>query len=426
MALQDYEKSMSYCIRCSSCKWIPYNKIQSKRFSGNCPAISKYNFHSYAGGGRVAMAYALHLGRSEISDETLDTIYRCQMCGSCQVACHIVGEICEPLEIGRELRIQCVEDGNLLPEHMFMVDSMRKDDNPLGEPKAERGDWAEGLGLKNINTEQADVLFHAGCRFSYDQDLRGVVRGAATLLKQAGVDVGIGGQEEACCGGRAFDIGYRGQMETYADDIISRLRASGASKMVTPCADCYSTFKQFYTMIRKEIDIEILHTTEYFDRLMKEGRLEPKGNGSLRVTYHDPCHLGRLGDTYVPWDGEWKKAFGQINVPDPPRKVHRGTEGIYEQPRDVIKAIPGIELVEMERIREYSWCCGAGGGVREAYEDFSEWTALERIEEAKDVGADALVTTCGWCERNFKDALEAKGDNFKIFDLTELLLADAT
>jgi Fe-S oxidoreductase len=97
---------------------------------------------------------------------------------------------------------------------------------------------------------------------------------------------------------------------------------------------------------------------------------------------------------------------------------------VYEPPREVIRSIPGIELVEMERIREYSWCCGAGGGVREAFEDFSEWTALERIEEAKAVGAQALVTTCGWCERNFKDALDARGDDFQIFDLTELLIGD--
>ena len=154
MALQEYEKSMNYCIRCSHCKWIPFNKIRTKRFSGNCPAISRYNFHSYSGGGRVAMAYSLHLGRSEISNEMLETVYRCQMCGMCQVACHLIGEICEPLEVGRELRIKCVEDGELLPEHMLMIEGMRKEDNPFGEPKAERGDWAEGLALKNISTRK--------------------------------------------------------------------------------------------------------------------------------------------------------------------------------------------------------------------------------------------------------------------------------
>ncbi len=368
------------------------------------------------------MAYSLFLGRCEITEEMLETIYRCQLCGMCQVACHLIGEICEPLEIARELRIKCVEDGEILPEHMVMIENMRKEDNPLGESKARRGDWAQGLGLKNIDTETADVVFHAGCRFSYDRDLRHVVRGAATLLLQAGIDVGIGGAGEACCGGRAFDVGYRGQMENYADDIVSRLKAAGAHTLVTPCADCYSAFKQFYPMIRKELDVEILHTTEYFARLIKEGKLMPKDTGPLRVTYHDPCHLGRLGEMYIPWEGEWKKVWGQLNIPDPPKQMRRGTEGVYEQPREILKSIPGIELVEMERIREYSWCCGAGGGVMEAYEDFSEWTARERLEEARAVGAQALVTTCGWCERNFKDALEKAGDDFKVYDITELLI----
>lgn len=424
MALQEYEKSMNYCIRCSHCKWVPFNKIKSKRYSGNCPAISRYNFHSYAGGGRVAIAYSLYLGRSEITDEVLQTIYRCQLCGMCQVACHLVGEICEPLEIARELRIKCVEDGEILPEHMVMIDNMRKNDNPLGEPKAKRGEWADGLGLKNINTEKADVVFHAGCRFSHDPDLRHIVRGAASLLQKAGVDIGIGGNEEACCGGRAFDVGYRGQMENYADDVISRLKAAGAKQIVTPCADCYSAFKHMYPMIRKELDIEILHTTEYFNRLIQQGKLKPKRSDVRRVTYHDPCHLGRLGEPYIPWSGEWKKVWGQLNVPDPPKQIRRGIDGVYEPPRQVLRSIPGLELVEMERIREYSWCCGAGGGVREAFEDFSEWTALERIEEAKDSGAEALVTTCGWCERNFKDALDKAGDDFPIYDITELLIGE--
>ena len=424
MSLQDYEKSMDSCIRCSHCKWIPFNKIQSKRFSENCPAIAKHNFHSYSGGGRVAIGRSLHQERSEITEELMETIYSCQLCGSCHVACHLIGEICEPLEIARELRVKCVEEGEILPEHMLLIESMRKNDNPLGEPKETRGDWAEGLGLKNINSDQVDVVFHAGCRYSYDADLRHIVRGAAKLLLEAGVDVGIGGGEESCCGGRAFDIGFRGQMETCADDMMARVKAAGATKVVTPCADCYGAFKQSYPMVQKELGVEILHTTEYFAQLMREGKIEPKGQGDLRVTYHDPCHLGRLGESYVPWDGEYKKVWGQVNVPDPPKQVRRGVEGVYDEPRELVESVPGVELVEMERVREYSWCCGAGGGVKEAFEDFSEWTARERIEEAKSVGAEAIVTACGWCERNFKDALGNQDDEFKILDITELLIGD--
>ena len=104
----------------------------------------------------------------------------------------------------------------------------------------------------------------------------------------------------------------------------------------------------------------------------------------MKVTYHDPCHLGRRDNVYVPG---------------------KAIMGMYETPRNILKSIPGLRLVEMYRIKEYAWCCGAGGGVREAYPDFSEWTAIERIEEAKSTGADAIVSACPWCERNFLDAI---------------------
>ena len=127
----------------------------------------------------------------------------------------------------------------------------------------------------------------------------------------------------------------------------------------------------------------------------------------MTVTWHDPCHLGRQGEPYVPWEGEEKKVLGQVLTWDPPKPRDNGAKGVYDQPRELLRAIPGVELVEMERIREYSWCCGAGGGCREAMPEYSAWTAGERITEAAATGAEALVTACGWCERNFMDSTSA-------------------
>ena len=120
----------------------------------------------------------------------------------------------------------------------------------------------------------------------------------------------------------------------------------------------------------------------------------------MQVTYHDPCHLGRRDNIYVPG------------------KVIRG---VYEDPREILKKIPGINLVEMYRIRECAWCCGAGGGVREAYPDFSNWTATERVAEARSTGAEAIVTACPWCERNFLDAVKQGAGNMKVYDIIELV-----
>jgi Fe-S oxidoreductase len=421
MALSDYAFEMDFCSRCSHCKWIPLLFIKSHRYAGVCPAIERYNFHAYSGGGKVIAAHSVYEGRSEITDELLDVIYRCQLGGACNVMCHLSNEILEPMQIMRELRTLAVEQGKLLPEHTMIIDSMRKEDNVLGEKKAERGRWAEGLDVKDINSEQAEVLYHAGCRYSYDSDLQGIARMGVSLLRSAGVDVGIAGKEESCCGGRAFDIGYRGEMEKYADDFLGRLKASGASILVTSCSDCYSAFKHLYPMIGKSLGVEVLHITEYLDRLIKEGKIVLRREVPLRVTYHDPCHLGRLGEEYAPWSGEWKTVHGGVIISDPPKPVHKGLGGVYEPPRDVLRAIPGLQLFEMERNREFSWCCGAGGGVLEAYEDFATWTALERIEEARSTGAEALVTACPWCERNFKDAVAGNGRGMRIYDVVELV-----
>ena len=141
----------------------------------------------------------------------------------------------------------------------------------------------------------------------------------------------------------------------------------------------------------------------------------------MSVTYHDPCHLGRLGEPFIPWKGVEKKVFNQMYIYDPPKPWRKGTYGVYEPPRDVIKSIPGVNFVEMERIKEYSWCCGAGGGVKEAYPDFAIWTANERLEEAKATGAEAIVTACPWCKNNFNDAIEEGAEKLKVMDILELL-----
>ncbi len=422
MSLEKYEKSMKHCIRCSQCKWVPLNKIKTKEFSVNCPAVTRYNFHSYSGGGRVAIAHSLYREKSEITEELQDIIFSCQLCGACQIICHSNQEICEPLEIAQELRVKCVEEGELIPEHMMMVESLKKDDNTLGEPKSERKNWADGLAIKNTNEEKADVLFHVGCRYSYDSDLRPIIRNMTQALLDAGVDLGYAENEEACCGARAYDVGYRGEIDNYADSLISRLHSSGATRLVTPCADCFGAFKRHYPLIEKELGVEVMHTTQLFAELIAAGKIKPAKQKSLRVAYHDPCHLGRLGEKYTPWNGTWEKDLGQINIAKPEKPVSVGKNGVYDPPREILKAIPGIELVEMERIKEYSWCCGSGAGVKEAYEDFALWTARQRIEEAKAVGAEALVTACGRCERNFRDALTESDDHFKVYDLSELII----
>jgi Fe-S oxidoreductase len=233
------------------------------------------------------------------------------------------------------------------------------------------------------------------------------------------VDIGILGKDETCCGGRVYDMGYKDEFLKLAEKTIKTWKAAGVRTVVTSCADCFHAFSRLYPPLGA--DFEILHTVQYLDRLIKEGKLKFTKTVPLRVTYHDPCHLGRQGEHYVPWQGKEKKIFKQVIVYEPRRPRYNGAWGVYAPPRDVLKAIPGLELVEMERNREYAWCCGSGGGAREAFPEFSGWTASERIEEAKATGAEALVSACGWCERNFLDSVAARGDKLKVLDIIDLV-----
>jgi len=417
--LVDYRKDMSRDTRCSYCKWIPLAQIKSWRFAYGCPSVAKYLFHNYSAGGKIIMGLSLLDKRLDYSDKFVDIVYQCQMCGACDVACKIISDR-EPLEIMRELRAQCVEDGQILPAHLVTIEGLRKEDNMMGGLKADRGRWAEGLEVKDLTKESAEVAYHAGCRYSYDEELQPIARATLNLLNKAGVDVGIMGKDETCCGGRAHEMGFQGEFTKYAESNIEAWTTAGVKTVITSCSDGFGAFKELYPRVDKEIRFEFLHITEFLAQLITEGRIKLNKRVPMLVTYHDPCHLSRFTEPFIPMPGKEHRAFGQAFVHEAP-KVPR-SKGVCEAPRYILDSIPGLKLVEMERIKESTWCCGAGGGVWEAYPDFALWTANERLEEAKATGAEALVTSCPWCERSFKDALAANGDkSFKVYDIVELI-----
>jgi len=418
MALSDYKRDMEGCSRCSSCKWVPFNQIKSWRFAKNCPSINRYNFHAYSGSGKLIISNSILEGRSELNDAITEIVFRCQLCGACDAACKVYRDDIDLTEILLELRAHCIEQGQLIVEHMAVIDALKREDNVLGEPKAKRGEWAEGLAVKDINTEQCEVIFHAGCRYSYDPDLRDTVRGAVQLMLACGADVGIAGNEESCCGGRAYELGYRGEAENYADDLLSRVKASGAKTLVTACADGFAHLRYLYPRMGKELPCEVLHITQYLARMADQGKLRFSREVPMLVTYHDPCHLGRMGEPFL---ADWK----EDKLQRPMSLKRSGRKGIFDEPRALLTSIPGIELTEMERIREYAWCCGAGGGVLEAFPDFATWTAQERLEEAAATGAEALATACPWCVRVFRDAAAETGMDLPVYDLVDLALISA-
>jgi Fe-S oxidoreductase len=285
--------------------------------------------------------------------------------------------------------------------------------------RGKRGDWAKGLDVKDYTRQKAKVIYHAGCRISYDKEMWNVAQDTVKLLQKVGIDISIGGEKEVCCGSRAYQMGYKEDFMKQARLNMELIEKSGAETLVTGCADCYYGFKVLYDKFGMKGKLEVLHTTEYLDRLIKNGKLKPTRKVDMKVTYHDPCHLGRLGEPYIHWQG--KQIPGQIRIFEPPKEFRRGTYGVYQPPRDVLGSIPSIKMVEMDRTKEYAWCCGAGGGVKETNQEFARWAAQKRIDEAEASGAEAIVTACPGCEISFKDIIKESGSSLQVYDVVELL-----
>jgi heterodisulfide reductase subunit D len=238
--------------------------------------------------------------------------------------------------------------------------------------------------------EKAEVLYWVGCTASYR--VKETARATIDILQKAGVNYTLLGMAEGCCGSVLLRTGQNVSVEKeIAEANVEKIVATGAKTLVTSCAGCYRTFHEDYKSIIGKLPFEVLHISEYLERLINEGKVRFMTELPMKVTYHDPCHLGR----HV---------------------------GVYEPPRNVIKRIPGVTLTEMAKNREESRCCGAGGGLRSAYRELSIRIAADRLEsDALPTGAEALVTPCPFCVLNFKDAVNTYGAKIEIIDLVELV-----
>ena len=398
----DQRKVAWNCTRCSVCKWIDSWEVRDPRFAKVCPSHGRYLFDAYSCQGRMDISLALLDGKldPDTSPKLLDVVHRCNTCGGCDASCKRNQDM-EPLRVMLDTRARLVEEGQLNPLHIMVLDSLKREDNTMMGKKAERGLWAEDLDIKDATQESCEVIFHCGCEMSFDGELQRVARGAVQILRDAGCDLGIMGKDETCCGAKMFDMGYRGEFLKYAESNIDAWKNAGAKTIVTACADGYYAIKRLYPELGSEFEVK--HMVEFIDELITAGKLKLTKPVNMKVTWHDPCHMGRRDNDRIYEPG-------------------KAVMGLYDAPRRILGAVPGLDFVEMYRIKEYAWCCGAGGGVREAYPDFSQWTAVERIKEAEAVGAEVVVTACPWCVRAFLDATQEMGSKVKVMDVVGLVL----
>ena len=259
----------------------------------------------------------------------------------------------------------------------------------MREARDRRADWAKELSVKTF-TEGTEVLYFPCCYPSYDSRLKKVAIATVNILNRAGVDFGILGPKENCCGESIRKTGDEELFRHLARENIKTFIDNGVKKILVSSPHCYHTFKNEYPEFK--VNFEVIHVSQYLFELINEGRLELTKEYSKKVTYHDPCYLGRHN-------------------------------GIYDEPREVLKKVPGLELVEMAESREDSLCCGGGGGgiwmdVPKA-ERFSDL----RLEQAIEVGAEVLVTSCPYCITNFEDSRLTREDTevIEVRDIAEVI-----
>ncbi len=326
-----------------------------------------------------------------MTDIESEDIWRCTTCGRCPQQCP---RDVKQIESGVALRRIATEYG-VFPATARPIRGVRGslagEGNPLNEERKKRADWAEGLSVKAF-AEGMEILYFPGCYLSYDSRLKKVARATADLLNRAGVDFGILGTKENCCGESIRKTGDEEVFKRLARENIKTFIDHGVKKILVSSPHCYHTFKHEYPEFR--VNFEVVHISQFLFELINAGRLELNKAYGKRVAYHDPCYMGRHN-------------------------------GIYDEPREVIKRVPGLELIEMAESRADSLCCGGGGGRIWMETPRGERFSDLRLEQAIAAGAEVLATSCPYCIANFEDSRLTTGvaDTIEIKDIAEIVRA---
>ena len=345
-----------------------------------CPVYQTMKVKTLCMKGRNRTMLGLLQGKFEITPAVVQAAFECTLCGNCDRWCSL-----KNTEHTRAFREYLLKHGvEPMKEHSSILLSIKNYGNPWFQPRSARNRWARGLGLPKAAPGQQDVLFFAGCTSAVTKQLNRGLVASAKLLQKAGVRFAIMGQDEPCCGSTLLRVGQTDAFQELSAENIKKFEALGIKKVVTACPGCYTTLKK--TLEESGSTIKVEHVSQEIAGLVKQGKLKLK-RSSERMTYHDPCHLGRLG-------------------------------GVFDEPRDIVKAV--ANLVEMPNNRYESRCCGAGAGLQSAFPKLSRDLASKRVAEAKATGATTIVTSCPFCETQLRTV-----PGIKVMDLLELLM-DAT
>ncbi len=361
-----------------------YACIQCGKCTGGCPMAMKTRLNPRS------LIYRLLIAGNGFDLEGRDELWDCTTCSTCASRCP---KKVNPMEAIIAMRGAFVEKGRVHPNVKTALESTFRQGNPLTMPRSDRGAWAKDLQVKPA-AEGTEYLYYVGCTPSYDPRVQKVARALVQVMRSAGVDFGILGNDETCCASEVRRLGEAGLFEAMVEENLTIFKEAGIGKMFTTSPHCFNAFKNDYPKIKSvpQTKLDVQHYTQVLAGLAKNGGLKYSGTFEKTVTYHDPCYLGKHN-------------------------------GIFDEPRTVLGSIPGLKLVEMDRSREKSLCCEGGGG-RMWLEGTNPGTRLaqQRVQEALDTGAEILATACPFCLLTLEEAakhLNAE-DKLRVMDIAEI------
>jgi len=379
----EHAEILHRCFRCGYCK-LPgdYTDI-------NCPSYLKFRFETYSPGGRMWLLSAWLGQQIEPSPRLAEILFSCAACGNCVEHCVFPAFKDRLLKAFTAGRTALIEAGKTPPPVRDMFQATKLYGNPYKQADDQRARWADGLNLAPFAGQE--YLFFVGSAGAFDERGQRMARAAARLLGRLGVSFGILGEREISDGNEIKVMGEQGLFEHLAGENIRAFQDLGVRKIVTLSPHAFHAFKNEYPGLGGRF--EVRHYTHLLDQALAKVEF-PARSEPLRVTYHDPCYLGRHN-----WE--------------------------YQTPRQILSRVPGLELVEMDRSRGNALCCGGGGGnfFTDILGHGSDSPARVRVREAVETGAEVLVVACPKCAKMLEDALKAENldHRLRVLDLAELV-----
>jgi len=374
------------CIRCgeclSSCPVYAERREEELNPRGKIQNLKKFIRNQYGLWARI-------FGPKKLNEEDIialsEKIFRCTLCGACDIACPV---LINPKDLSIATRETMVEMGHYPKALENLKKNLLSDHNISADDNEDRAEWVEDLGEipeHGFQKDKAEVIYFVGCVSSFFPMVQKIPQNFVQIMVKGGVDFAILGEGEWCCGFPLIGAGMSRELEKLKVHNIDKIKEVGAKSVVFSCPSCYRTWKELY-----ETDVELLHSSHLLEQLVKEKKI-PLKELNLTVTYHDPCDLGR-------------------------------NSGVYEPPREVLKMIPGVKLVELENNREKTVCCGGGGNIEMVDPELSAGIAQKKIDEIQNTGTDIIVTSCQQCVRTISTRARKQGIKLKVMDLTEIVM----